>query len=368
MIFTSSLHFIWPAAFLLDTGGVLQILSEMSWDTLLLLVGLAFIAIAVVGNISGKIAPGKEGRIAAAALGCCLVAGGFWYHSVLHSFRVTGLAITSPGSQSGKCPFSIPLQAVADVSGSGDLIYNFQFSTGNGSELQHVTYSQSGSQILSGAWQVQKSMPDAWIQLNIAAPAKQLSQPSGHFSVLCDASVASVGQAERPHQAAPPAGLHPAPQAPQAPPSSTPQKPPTQSHTLNPAANSVVLLSASPASGTYLKRGTPIPFNIVVDYNLVSADSAILSISSAQMSSSSAGCAGGGELSDAVEVPIQRGTHRTSAKLIWSGDTGLATKGRIYGSGYVSFIPMFWASNNGQRTQRIASFDVYKEFCYRFGP
>jgi len=44
-------------------GDILKILSEMSWDTLLLLVGLAFVAVAILGNISGKISPGRGGRI-----------------------------------------------------------------------------------------------------------------------------------------------------------------------------------------------------------------------------------------------------------------------------------------------------------------
>jgi hypothetical protein len=57
---------------------IFKIIAEMSWDTLLLVVGLGFVAIGVLGNISGKISPGKEGRIAAAFVGVCLVAGGIW--------------------------------------------------------------------------------------------------------------------------------------------------------------------------------------------------------------------------------------------------------------------------------------------------
>jgi heme/copper-type cytochrome/quinol oxidase subunit 3 len=85
---------------------VLQVLAEMSWDTLLLLVGLAFVAVAVVGNISGKISPGKEGRIAAAILGGCLVAGGIWYHMTMHRFRVSDIAVVSPGPQEWSLPDS----------------------------------------------------------------------------------------------------------------------------------------------------------------------------------------------------------------------------------------------------------------------
>ena len=374
-----------PPFALLDSSGILQILSGMSWDTLLLLFGLAFIAVAVVGNISGKITPGKEGRIAAAILGVCLMAGGIWYHSVLHSFKVTGLDVTSPESQSGKCPLTIPLQAVADAKGAGDIIYDFEFSTGNASALQHATFSQTGSQILSGTWEVHGSVPDAWIRLNIAAPTKLVSQPSTHFSITCDAPPppdASAEAAPPPSPATPasdspptpvtqpppPSPAPPAAQPAAPPPASTPEQTKVPGHKLAPNADSVAFDLVNPPSGTYLKRGAPIPFNIVLTYNLVSANSAILSVSTAQMKASPASCAGGGELSDAVQVPIQRGTHQTSLRLIWSGDTGLATKGRVYGNGFVSFTPMFWATNNGQRGARIDYFGVYPEYCYRFGP
>jgi len=44
-------------------GSILEILSEMSWDTLFLLVGLAFVAVAVLGNISAEISPAREGGL-----------------------------------------------------------------------------------------------------------------------------------------------------------------------------------------------------------------------------------------------------------------------------------------------------------------
>jgi hypothetical protein len=43
--------------------------------------GLAFLAIAVLGNISGRIEPGKAGRIAAAVLGSALLVYGVVQHS-----------------------------------------------------------------------------------------------------------------------------------------------------------------------------------------------------------------------------------------------------------------------------------------------
>jgi hypothetical protein len=69
-----------------------------------------------------------------------------------------------------------------------------------------------------------------------------------------------------------------------------------------------------------------------------------------------------------VDVPIVRGKHQVAVRLIWSGVAGVATKGRIYGSGYLSFSPMFWASNDGARGAWLDNFRVYAEYCYQFGP
>ncbi len=55
-------------------------LSQARPDTLLILFGLVFLAVAVFGDISGKIQPGKQGRIASAVLGPALVAVGLWMH------------------------------------------------------------------------------------------------------------------------------------------------------------------------------------------------------------------------------------------------------------------------------------------------
>jgi hypothetical protein len=344
---------------------VLQVLAEMSWDTLLLLVGLAFVAVAVVGNISGKISPGKEGRIAAAILGGCLVAGGIWYHMTMHRFRVSDIAVVSPGPQSGPCPITIKLQGYADGVNSGDLIYQFEFSNGNASELNTVTFQQTGSQILTGSWIAHESIPNAWVKLSVASPKKMVTKSSRNFSIKCGPTTA--GGTEAP--AVEPQGAAAAPATPPAAGGSStpiPAAVPVSAPVVDERVDGVVLNSVSPKAGTYLNRGKPLTFTVHLTYNLVSADSAILSLSTAE--NRSADCGGGGELSDAAQIPIQRGTHQATLQLTWSGDTGLATKGRIYGNGSISFVPMFWASVNGQRGQRIAFFGSPSEYCYRFGP
>ena len=265
----------------------------------------------------------------------------------------------------GSCPLTVNLQGVVDASGSGDVIYNFEFSNGNASDMRTVTFQKTDSLLVSGVWEVHESLKDAWVRLNIAAPEKKVSHQSNPFSVTCVPSPAG--------------GTPPPPEVPN--PSAIAQPPPgdssavapatvkTPSHVVNDSTDSVALDSVEPKPGTYLRTGQSVPFNISVSYNLVSADSAILSISTAQLRSSPAGCSGGAaELVDAVEVPIVRGKHQAVTRLTWSGDTGVATKGRIYGNGYVSFSPMFWASNNGARGVRLDYFGTYAEYCYQFGP
>ncbi len=293
-------------AFASFPGEILRILSETSWDTLLLLVGLAFVAVAVLGNISGRIRPGKGGRIAAGIIGASLFAFGFWYHAVIHNFRINSVDVAPPQSQEGSCPLTVNLQGIVDASGSGDVISYFEFSNGNASESHTTTFQRTNSQIVPGVWQVHQSLRDAWVRFQVVAPAKKASDRSKPFSVRC----------------------------------------------------------LTPQAG----RGQPVTFNINLSYNLTSGDTAILSISTAQFRSSTEQCAGGGELTDAVQVPIVRGRHQAQVSLVWSGDTGASTKGRIFGSGFVSFLPMFWVNNNGARGERTNLFGTYTEYCYQFGP
>ena len=55
--------------------------TEASFDNLFVIAGLAFLGIAVVGNVTGKITPGKGGRIASAIIGPILMAVGLAIHT-----------------------------------------------------------------------------------------------------------------------------------------------------------------------------------------------------------------------------------------------------------------------------------------------
>lgn len=61
----------------------------------LIIAGISFLLIAVVGDISGKIAPGKIGRIAAGTIGVVTLAGGLVIHILEKPSTSQGTAIDS---------------------------------------------------------------------------------------------------------------------------------------------------------------------------------------------------------------------------------------------------------------------------------
>ena len=62
----------------------LRIFTEASLDNLFVVAGLVFLALAVIGNVSGKIQLGRGGRIAASILGPILITAGLVIHSQQH--------------------------------------------------------------------------------------------------------------------------------------------------------------------------------------------------------------------------------------------------------------------------------------------
>ena len=346
-------------------GDMLKVLTELSFDNLFVIVGLGFIAVAVFGNISGKISPDAKGRIASAIVGACLLVSGLWWHAQAHGFRVTSVALASPPrSQAVSCPTKIPLQGIIEAAGSGGVLYYFEFSDGNATSPDRIDFSQSDSKIVPGQWDLKGSLTNARVKLNTIAPKKMSSPFSNPFSVTC----VQNGQPKTVENQQP--GTGGAPGSPPPPtPNIGPPAPSVMTSAATEATDSVELVAVSPKPGTHLGRGQPLPFGIAVTYNLVSADVAILSLSTAQFPASMGACSGsGGELVDAIQVPIQRGRHEVKVSLTWSGDTGRASKGRVFGQGYIGFAPMFWANNNGSRGERLKFFGINPDFCYPFGP
>ena len=65
-------------------GDIVKELVDAPLANLLIVAGLAFLALAVVGKITGKIEPGRGGRIMAGLLGSALFVGGLIAHLRQH--------------------------------------------------------------------------------------------------------------------------------------------------------------------------------------------------------------------------------------------------------------------------------------------
>jgi hypothetical protein len=148
--------------------------------------------------------------------------------------------------------------------------------------------------------------------------------------------------------------------------SSTDTSPLMASDTAHPA-DTVTIVSATPSPGTKLPRGSPVSIDIDLEYTLASLDAAHLVVSVGEIKATPPNCskAAGGELSDAAGIDIQRGTAQIKLTVVWSGDTGQATKGRVYGTGYIAFFPSIWTAVS-HRT-RFKYFGMAPGYCYPFG-
>ena len=344
---------------------ILKVLTELSFDNLFVITGLGFIAVAVLGSIQGKINLNKRSRMASAIVGVALLTSGLVWHYYTHTFRVTSLDVVTPEDPKSSCPTKILLQGVIDTAGSGTLSYDFQV-VGRSEDPQEtqpetISFGGSDSKVVSYDWPASRSLAEMKVSLRTFGERIKSSEPSDSFNVTClgnsDGNHASMAR----NTSAAPSPPPPKPEAPESP-----------QATLAGAAerniDSVRLETITPAPGTHLGRGQRVTFNVKLQYDLVSADAALLSLSTAQFRPTGGGCLGNGELVDAIEVPITRGRHETQVSITWSGDTGQKSGGRIYGQGYLGFAPMFWASNNGARAGRLRYFGISQDYCYPFGP
>jgi hypothetical protein len=131
----------------------------------------------------------------------------------------------------------------------------------------------------------------------------------------------------------------------------------------------IKLISVRTESGYPVERGKPVPMVVTLAYTLASRDKAILSLSSAQFYDADH-CVKAGYLIDAVEREVQKGSGTIAIHIIWSGDTGEHSKGRIFGHGWLSFMAMFWENNDTgdgpNRGERFGLFSLYQDYCAAF--
>lgn len=138
----------------------------------------------------------------------------------------------------------------------------------------------------------------------------------------------------------------------------------------NIGGDAVDLISAATESGQPLRRGQPTPLVVTLTYNLISHDSAILTLSTAQFRDPST-CGGSDELVDAEERLVKRGSGTVTLHITWSGDTGEKTRGRVFGRGMLGFRASFWKAINGGRGlanewETFGNFPLGSRYCAAF--
>src|SRR6266540_3030968 len=130
-------------------------LSDAPLSNILVLAGLIFLGIAVVGKISGKIEPGKFDRIMSAVLGIVLLVSGLYIHSAKHA--TLSNAVQTPGSASGVSEPKLIFDFLAEapmarwMNGSGNILtWNGRNDDPKGFVLfVHNPHLENGSQPLN---------------------------------------------------------------------------------------------------------------------------------------------------------------------------------------------------------------------------
>jgi hypothetical protein len=175
---------------------------------LLIVAGLVFLGIAVVGNIRGKIQPGKSGRIASGLLGLALLGAGLAMYSPAEpalveatsepriatpapsGFRlVEAMLRADPFDYTGPCPATITFSGrISAVGGSAQVSYKFLRNDGASAPIQTLTFDSPGSKDVSETWTLGgPSLPiySGWVALQILEPQELTSQKAS-FTIRCE--------------------------------------------------------------------------------------------------------------------------------------------------------------------------------------
>jgi len=135
------------------------------------------------------------------------------------------------------------------------------------------------------------------------------------------------------------------------------------------AVDSVEFVSVKTKNDAPIQRGKPIDMKVTVHYTLVSVKSAKLSIGAAEFHDPH--CKVSGSTPTSAEMVIHKGSKTETFSLTWPGDTGMKSKGRVMGSGSLSFTAILWNDNGGgflPTTPRV-QYGVYpfsNDYCATF--
>jgi hypothetical protein len=109
--------------------------------------------------------------------------------------------------------------------------------------------------------------------------------------------------------------------------------------------DSVEFISVKTKDDAPIQRGKLIDMKVTVHYTLVSVKSAKLSLGIAQFHDSR--CKVNGDTPTSAEKLIHKGSKTVTFSVTWPGDTGMKSKGRVIGSGSLSFTAILWNDNGG---------------------
>lgn len=196
----------------------LTIIFSSPIPNLFIIVGLVFLGIAVVGNISGKIQPGRGGRVLSALLGFALVGGGLWMYSnpstdtrkpssleqassvsleisasttaptIPALFRIVEMPVRAdPFDYSGICPVTITFSGRISAAGPGGTVsYKWIRSDGASAPVEILVFDGPGSKDISTTWSIGGSGMDysGWQAIEVFDPQSNISEHAD-FRIRC---------------------------------------------------------------------------------------------------------------------------------------------------------------------------------------
>ena len=141
-----------------------------------------------------------------------------------------------------------------------------------------------------------------------------------------------------------------------------PKSPPVAVQGLNSLGegpDGVMILKASPPSGTQLKQGEVVQFSVTVRYRLTSLEKATLSLGVVEYPHASA-CGGEGNIPVAGQAPMVRGENIVEIPIQWN----VGVSKSVVTDGSIGYTASFWSDI--QSRQLFRSFGAIPGYCYQF--
>jgi hypothetical protein len=197
---------------------ILEPIFKSPIANLLIIAGLMFLGIAVVGNISGKIQPGTGGRVLSGLLGLCLLGGGLvMYQSTAREvgppspstntsvqidttsptftpapvpmgFRIVETFLRAdPFDYVGACPVMITFSGRISVAGGGGIVsYKWIRNDGASAPVETLTFAGPESQDVSTTWYIGDAGMNysGWQAIEILDP-EAVTSDLAEFKIQC---------------------------------------------------------------------------------------------------------------------------------------------------------------------------------------